>query len=69
VLAPQEILRALRKVMDPELKMNVVEMGMIREISILEGVVEIVMICDPPFCHVRARLPSRYAKLPQWYRE
>ena len=52
MVTQREILGALRHVMDPELNMNVVDMGMIREISIEEDIVDVKMVCDPPFCRV-----------------
>jgi serine O-acetyltransferase len=46
----QEIREALRPVMDPEIGMSVVDMGMIREVSIEEDTVEIKMVLTAPFC-------------------
>jgi metal-sulfur cluster biosynthetic enzyme len=49
---PQSILirDALREVMDPELGMNVVELGLIRNINIDTDSVKISMILTTPFC-------------------
>ena len=52
MVTQREILRALRHVMEPALRMNVVDMGMIRRISIQGDIVDIEMVCDPPFCRV-----------------
>ena len=41
---------ALREVMDPELGMNVVELGLIRDIQINSDVSTITMILTTPFC-------------------
>ena len=41
---------ALREVMDPELGMNVVELGLIRDIDIETDSVKISMILTTPFC-------------------
>ncbi len=46
----QEILDALRPVVDPEIGMSVVDLGMIREIKVEEDVVEIKMVLTVPFC-------------------
>ena len=44
------IREALREVMDPELGMNVVELGLIRDIQIDSGSSTITMILTTPFC-------------------
>jgi len=46
----QMILEALRPVMDPEIGMSVVDLGMIREIAITGDTVEIKMVLTAPFC-------------------
>ena len=46
----QTILEALRPVMDPEIGMSVVDLGMIREIAITGDTVEIKMVLTAPFC-------------------
>ena len=50
--APEELaLRdALRSVVDPELGMNIVELGLIRKLSIQPDFTEITMIMTTPFC-------------------
>jgi metal-sulfur cluster biosynthetic enzyme len=45
-----KLMTALREVMDPELDMNVVELGLIREVQIEEDDVHITMIMTTPFC-------------------
>jgi len=50
VISQQTILDALRPVMDPEIGMSVVDLGMIREIAIEEDTVEIKMVLTAPFC-------------------
>ena len=50
VLTEQTILEALRPVMDPEIGMSVVDLGMIREIAITGDTVEIKMVLTAPFC-------------------
>ena len=47
----QEICEALRPVMDPEIGMSVVDLGMIRQIVLGdEGEVEVKMVLTAPFC-------------------
>jgi metal-sulfur cluster biosynthetic enzyme len=41
---------ALRTVIDPEIGMNVVELGLVREIQISEDKVHLMMIMTTPFC-------------------
>ena len=41
---------ALREVMDPELGMNVVELGLIRDIAVAADNATIMMILTTPFC-------------------
>ncbi|HFC12404.1 MAG TPA: DUF59 domain-containing protein [Anaerolineae bacterium] len=47
----EEILEALRSVIDPEIGLNIVELGLIRDIQISEdGKVKCQMILTTPFC-------------------
>jgi len=46
----QEIREALRLVIDPEIGMSVVDLGMIREVIIEGDAVEIKMVLTAPFC-------------------
>ncbi|MGB9592736.1 MAG: metal-sulfur cluster assembly factor [Anaerolineae bacterium] len=46
----QEIREALRPVIDPEIGMSVVDLGMIREVVIDGERVEIKMVLTAPFC-------------------
>jgi len=41
---------ALKRVVDPEIGLNVVELGLIRELEIAEESAHIVMILTTPFC-------------------
>lgn len=50
MLTEERIREALRPVIDPEIGMSVVDMGMIREVSIEEDSVEIKMVLTAPFC-------------------
>jgi metal-sulfur cluster biosynthetic enzyme len=45
-----ELMTALRGVIDPELGMNVVELGLIRDVQIEDTSAHIVMILTTPFC-------------------
>ena len=46
----ENLLTALRTVMDPEIGMNVVELGLIQQTEIREDRAHIVMIMTTPFC-------------------
>ncbi len=47
----EEIMEALREVIDPEIGLNVVELGLVRNIELDEdGNAHLVMIMTTPFC-------------------
>jgi metal-sulfur cluster biosynthetic enzyme len=46
----EEIRDALREVIDPEIGLNVVELGLIREVEVGEEKTKITMILTTPFC-------------------
>jgi metal-sulfur cluster biosynthetic enzyme len=46
----EQITTALRGVYDPELGMNVIELGLIRKVDILPDMTEITMLLTTPFC-------------------
>ncbi len=50
MLTEEQIREALRPVIDPEIGMSVVDMGMIREVVIQGDVVEVKMVLTVPFC-------------------
>ncbi len=45
-----QIREALRQVLDPELGLNVIELGLVRQVSIAEGETRLNMILTTPFC-------------------
>jgi metal-sulfur cluster biosynthetic enzyme len=45
-----KIREALREVVDPEIGLSVVELGLIREVSLTEGEARLKMILTTPFC-------------------
>jgi metal-sulfur cluster biosynthetic enzyme len=45
-----KLMTDLRTVMDPELGMNVVELGLIREVTLEEDNAKVTMILTTPFC-------------------
>lgn len=46
----QRIREALRAVVDPEIGMNVVQLGLIRNIEVQPDLIQITMILTTPFC-------------------
>ena len=46
----QQLRQALRKVKDPELGMDVIQLGLIRDVVITDKHVQIKMILTTPFC-------------------
>jgi len=54
---------AFREVIDPEIGLNIQELGLIRDVQILEGTGHIIMIMTTPFCpYAPALLESARAK-------
>jgi metal-sulfur cluster biosynthetic enzyme len=45
-----ELMTALRNVVDPELGMNVVELGLIRDVQVEDSSAHVTMILTTPFC-------------------
>ena len=52
---------AIKKVYDPEIPVNIYELGLIYDIKIKKGDVEIVMTLTSPFCPVAGSLPKEVA--------
>jgi metal-sulfur cluster biosynthetic enzyme len=46
----EPLTEALKKVMDPEIGLNVLELGLVRNVAILNGEAKMVMIMTTPFC-------------------
>ena len=57
-----EIIKAIKKVYDPEIPVNIYELGLIYKIDIQEdGNVEITMTLTSPFCPVAGSMPKEVA--------
>ena len=50
MLTEETIMEALKSVIDPEIGMSVVDLGMVREVTIRGGRVEISMVLTAPGC-------------------
>lgn len=44
------VYEALRRVVDPEIGLNVIELGLVREVDLKEDSAHVVMILTTPFC-------------------
>ena len=56
-----EIIEAIKKVHDPEIPVNIYELGLIYDIKIKKGEVEVIMTLTSPFCPVAGSLPKEVA--------
>jgi len=45
-----EIKEALREIMDPEIGMNMIQLGLVRDIQVTDKIARITMILTTPFC-------------------
>jgi metal-sulfur cluster biosynthetic enzyme len=58
---------ALRHVVDPEIGMNVVELGLVRRVELDEQRVHLVMIMTTPFCPYAPQLLEQTRRAAQEY--
>lgn len=58
---------ALRSVVDPEIGMNVIELGLIRDIDIQDSSAHILMIMTTPFCPYAPQLLEQTRRTAQDY--
>ena len=56
-----KIVEAIKKVYDPEIPVNIYELGLIYDIKIKKGDVEVIMTLTSPFCPVAGSLPKEVA--------
>ena len=56
-----KIIEAIKKVYDPEIPVNIYELGLIYDIKIKKGDVEVIMTLTSPFCPVAGSLPKEVA--------
>ena len=57
----EKIIENIKKVFDPEIPVNIYELGLIYDIKIDEGDVEVLMTLTSPFCPVAGSLPKEVA--------
>ena len=46
----ESLITALQKVMDPEIGLNILELGLVRNVAIINGEAKMLMIMTTPFC-------------------
>jgi metal-sulfur cluster biosynthetic enzyme len=46
----EPLINELNKVMDPEIGLNILELGLVRNVAILNGEAKMLMIMTTPFC-------------------
>lgn len=56
MLTPEKVKQALMQVMDPELRRNVVELDMVRDLRIHDGIVEFSLVLTIPECPLRDQI-------------
>ena len=57
----KKIIENIKKVFDPEIPVNIYELGLIYDIKIDDGDVEVIMTLTSPFCPVAGSLPKEVA--------
>lgn len=58
---------ALRQVIDPEIGMNIVELGLVRQVEIMEDRGHLTMIMTTPFCPYAPQLLEQSRRTAQNY--
>lgn len=58
MIAKEKVVEALRKVFDPEIPVNVYDLGLIYDVSIEGGKVKVKMTMTAPGCPLGAYLPA-----------
>ena len=46
----EPLIEELKKVMDPEIGLNILELGLVRNVAVLNGEAKLMMIMTTPFC-------------------
>ena len=57
----EKIIENIKKVFNPEIPVNIYELGLIYDIKINDGDVEVIMTLTSPFCPVAGSLPKEVA--------
>lgn len=54
----EQVVEALKRVEDPELRRDVISLGMIQDLAVQEGLVRLTLVLTTPACPVREKLES-----------
>ena len=54
----EQVIAEIRKIYDPEIPVNIYELGLIYEVKVVENTVKIVMTLTSPNCPVAESLPQ-----------
>ena len=57
--SPNEIVDALRPVQDPELHRSIVDLGMVRDVAVTDGLVSLTVALTIPGCPLKAEISQR----------
>ena len=69
VKTEEGLIEALRSVIDPEIGMNIIELGLVRMTEIEEDKAHVVMIMTTPFCPYAPQLLEQTRRTAQDYLE
>jgi metal-sulfur cluster biosynthetic enzyme len=61
-VTPEQVAQALREVVDPELGMSIVELGLVYGVDVRDGAVTVTMTLTAPGCPI-------HDVMPQWVKE
>ena len=54
----EQVIAEIRKIYDPEIPVNIYELGLIYDVKVKEGIVKIIMTLTSPNCPVAESLPQ-----------
>lgn len=55
-VAPERLMEQLRTVIDPELGVNIVDLGLVYDVGMVDGVVDVLMTTTSPACPIGSYL-------------
>lgn len=62
MITKEEVTAALKEVIDPEIGINLVDLGMIKDIEIKEDEIKVKMVLTSPFCPLVNSLTEQVKK-------
>src|SRR3990172_4492398 len=58
MVSPEQVLEALRQVMDPDLRRDIVSLGFVKNLEIRDDVVSFVLLLTTPACPVKDKMKA-----------